>query len=91
MILQMANSFLLWKTIQEFIGFLEPECEVALNLFKKNKMIVNLGKFQAIVIYKRKHVHTDEIFKIVSKEIKVASQVKLLGVKLDNKLISSSI
>ena len=79
------------KTIQELIGSLESECEAALKWFNENKMIVNLGKFQAIVIYKRKHVHTDEIFKIVSKEIKVASQVKLLGVKLDNKLISSSI
>ena len=34
----------------------------------------------------REHVHTNEIFKIGSKEIKAASQVKLLGVKLDNKL-----
>ena len=52
MILQMANSFLLWKTIPELTGFLESECEVALNLFKENKMIVNPGKFQAIIIDK---------------------------------------
>ena len=52
MILQMANSFLLWKSIQELIVFLESECEVALNLFKENKMIVNPGKFQAIIIDK---------------------------------------
>ena len=35
---------------------------------------------------KRKHHHTNEIFKIGSKEIKVASQVKILGVEIDNKL-----
>ena len=51
-----------------------------------NKMIVNPGKFQAIMIDERKQDHTNEIFKIVSKGIKVASQVKLLGVEIDNKL-----
>ena len=72
------------KTIQELIGSLE--CEVALNWFNENKMIVNPGKFQAIIIDKRKQDHTNEIFKIGSKEIKVASQVKLLGVEVDNKV-----
>ena len=36
-------------------------------------MIVNPGKFQAIIIDKRKQDHTNEIFKIGSKEIKVPS------------------
>ena len=49
-------------------------------------MFVNPGKFQAIIIDKRKQDHTNEVFKIGSKEIKVASQVKLLGVDIDNKL-----
>ena len=49
-------------------------------------MSVNPGKFQAIIIDKRKQDHTNEVFKIGSKEIKVASQVKLLGVEIDNKL-----
>ena len=49
-------------------------------------MIVNPGKFQVIIIDKRKRVHTNEIFKIGSKEIKATSQVKLLGVEIDNKL-----
>ena len=61
------------KTIQELIGSLESECEVALNWFNENKMIVNPGKFQAIIIDKRKQDHTNEIFKIGSKEIKVPS------------------
>ena len=74
------------KTIQELIGSLEPECEVALNWFNENKMIVNPGKFQTIIIDKRKQDHTNEIFKIGSKEIKVASQVKRLGVQTDNKV-----
>ena len=49
-------------------------------------MIINPGKLQAIIIDKRKQDHINEIFKIGSKEIKVASQIKLLGVKIDNKL-----
>ena len=74
------------KTIQELIGSLESECEVALNWFNENKMIVNSGKFQAVIIDERKQDHTNEILKIGFKEIKVASQVKLLGEEIDNKL-----
>ena len=70
------------KTIQVLIGFLESESEVALNWFYE-KIIVNLGKFQAIIIVKREKDHIDEIFKIGSKEIKVTSKVKLLGLEID--------
>ena len=73
------------KTIQVLIGSLEFECEVTLNWFNEKKMIVNSGKFQAIIIDKGKQDHTNEIFKIGSKEIQVAAQLKLLGVGIDNK------
>ena len=73
------------KTIQELIGSLESECEVASNLFNENKMIVNPEKFQAIIIDKKKQDHTNEIFKIGSKEIKVASTVTLLEVEIETK------
>ena len=46
-------------------------------------MIVNPRKFQVIIIDKRKEDHTNKIFKIGSMEIKVASQVKLLGVEIN--------
>ena len=49
-------------------------------------MIVNPGKFQAIITDNRKQDHTNKIFKIGSKEIKVGSQIKILGVEIDNKL-----
>ena len=51
------------KTIQKLIGSLGPECDVALNWFNENKMIVNPEKLQAIVMDKRKQDHTNEIFK----------------------------
>ena len=60
------------KTIQELIGSLESECEVALNWFNENKMIVNPGKFRGIIIDKTKQDHANKIFKIGSKEIKAA-------------------
>ena len=53
-----------------------------MNWFNENKMILNREKFQAIII---KQYHANEILKIGSKEIKVASQVKRLGVDIDNK------
>ena len=46
--------------------------------------MVNLGKFQAIIIEKRKQNHTSEILEICYKEIKVASQVKILGLEVNN-------
>ena len=51
-------------------------------------MIVNPGKFQAIIIEKRKQHYTNEIFKIGSTEIKVASQVKHLGAEIGHKPIN---
>ena len=38
------------KTIQELIGSLKSEYEVDCNWFNENKMIVNQGKFQDIII-----------------------------------------
>ena len=76
---------LLFALVKQF-KYLKSECEAALNWFNENKMIVNLGKFQAIIIDKRKQDHTNEIFKIGSKEIKVTSQLKLFGIEIDNKL-----
>ena len=61
LLLALVKQFKNWK------------CGIALNWFKENKMIVNPGKFQAIIIDKRKQDHTNEIFKIGSKEIKVPS------------------
>ena len=48
-------------------------------------MIVNPGKFEAIMFHKRKGNHTNLIIKINQKEIKAVSKVKLLGIKIDDK------
>ena len=54
------------KAIQELIRSLESECEVVLNWFNENKIIVNPGKFQDIIDDNRKQDHTSEIFKFGS-------------------------
>ena len=49
-------------------------------------MIVNPGKFQAIILDKKKNNHTQEIIKNVKNDVKVKSSVKLLGVQIDSEL-----
>ena len=59
---------------------------MAIKWFKDNKMIVNLGKFQAITLGKKKNNHTQEIVKIDKNAVKVKSSVKLRGVQIDAEL-----
>ena len=49
-------------------------------------MIVNPGKFQAIIFHKHKENHTNRIININQKEIKAVAKVKLLGIEIDDKL-----
>ena len=49
-------------------------------------MIVNLGKFQAIIFDKHKGNYNNQIINIDQKDIKAVSKVKLLGIKIDDKL-----
>ena len=68
------------------IHLLESECSMAIKWFKDNKMIVNPGNFQAIILDKKKNNHTQEIIKIGKNVVKVKSSVKLLGVQIDSEL-----
>ena len=49
-------------------------------------MIVNPGKFQAIIFDKHKGNRTNRIININQKEIKAVAKVKLLGIEIDGKL-----
>ena len=68
------------------MALLENENNTAIKWFQNNKMIVNPGKFQAIIIDKKKKCHTNETLKIGDKIIKASSSVKLLGVQIDDQL-----
>ena len=72
------------KTIKELSESLESPCEVTLNWFNEIGMVLNPGKYLAVVIDKR--VQDKEIFKIGSKETEVAFQVNFLEVVIDDKL-----
>ena len=52
------------KIIDNLISILESESKIAINWFKDNHMIVNPGKFQAIIIDKHKGNHTNTIINI---------------------------
>ena len=74
------------ETIQNLIALLETESNTAIEWFQNNKMMVNPGKFQVIIIDKKKKCHTNETLKIGDKIKKASYSVKLLGVKIDDKL-----
>ena len=74
------------ETIQNLIALLETESNTAIEWFQNNKMMVNPGKFQTIIIDKKKKCHTNETMKIGDKIIKASSSVKLLGVQIDDQL-----
>ena len=64
---------------------LESESKTAISWFQSNEMIVNPGKFQGIIIDKKKQDHTAEYTSIDQKNIKTSSS-ELLGVHIDDKL-----
>ena len=72
------------ETIQNLIALLETESNTAIEWFENNKVMVNPGKFQAIIIDKKKKCHTKKTLKIGDKIIKASSSVKLLGVHIDD-------
>ena len=74
------------QNVCNLISVLESESNIAIDWFQTNKMIVNPGKFQSIIIDKKKQDHTKEAFEIGDKVIEASHSVKLLGVQIDDKL-----
>ena len=69
------------------LSILESESNCAINWFRDNSMIVNPDKFQAILLGKRNSdLHLNENITIDKENIKVVSNVKMLGVHSDSKL-----
>ena len=74
------------QNVCNLISVLESQSNIAIDWFQTNKMIVNPGKFQSIIIDKKKQDHTKEAFEIGDKVIEASHSVKLLGVQIDDKL-----
>ena len=68
------------NSIPNLIKILEHESSIAISWLNENKMIANPEKFHAIVVTKNINVS------INGKNIKSEPWVKLLGIKIDNKL-----
>ena len=65
------------EAIQNVIALLETESNTAIEWFQNNKMMINPGKLEAIIIDKKKKCHINETLKIGDKIIKASSSVKL--------------
>ena len=65
------------EAIQNVIALLETESNTAIEWFQNNKMLINPGKLEAIIIDKKKKCHINETLKIGDKIIKASSSVKL--------------
>ena len=74
------------QDVCNLISVLESESNIAIDWFETNKVIVNPGKFQSIIIDKKKQDHTKETFKIGDKVIEASPSVKLFGFQIDDKL-----
>ena len=64
---------------------MEGEGELSVGWFRKNKMVVNSDKFQAIIL-NRKEAQTTNKLIINNKEIKTTNSIKLIGINIDDQL-----
>ena len=81
------NTLSAWgEALFKLIGALESESNFAIDWFTKNEMIINLDKFQAIILVKKKSNLKNIPLTIDNQTIKSAPSVELLGIHLDDKL-----
>ena len=69
----------------ELLEMSRKECETVINWFKTNKRIVNLNKFQSMIISSKKDL-SKSVLNINGVELTMESSAKLLGIEIDNKL-----
>ena len=74
------------KTIEDLISTLGEECQATIEWFKMNEMIVNLDKFQAIIIKINSKMKDSYPLNINDQKFNTENCVKFLGIELDSKL-----
>ena len=72
--------------IPDLVQTLEDESNNAIEWFKRNQMIVNPDKFQAIILSRNSSQQGTYTLKFDKHEIQTSSEVTLLGIEIDNKL-----
>ena len=81
------NTLSAWaETVSKLIDTLESESNIAIDWFRKNEMIINPDKFQAVILDKKKSNLTNILLAIDNQTIKSVPSVELLGIHLDDKL-----
>ena len=73
------------NTLTGLLKTLEQESESAVSWFKQNELIVNVDKFQAIILNK-KESEAKKKRTIDNNDIESAKSVKLLGITIDDRL-----
>ena len=71
--------------LADLIKILETEGEFSVRQFRKNEIIVNSDKFQAIILNRKEAQATYKLI-IDNKEIKTPNSIKLVGAKTDDQL-----
>ena len=74
------------NTIEELISTLEKESQGAIDWFVSNEMIVDPDKFRAIVVKRNNKMKDSYSLNLNQEVINSENCVKLLGIKIDNKL-----
>ena len=74
------------NSIPNLIKILEHETSISIKWLTNNSMIANPEKFHFIILTKNKTDNSGIEIRINDKLIKSEQHVKLLGVKIDNKL-----
>ena len=74
------------RDLNELLRLFKKESEVAIKWFSDNNMMVNLKKFQAIIINRQNRSNHNCCLTINNVEIKSKESVALLGIENDNKL-----
>ena len=71
--------------LPDLIKILGAEGKLSVGWFRKNKMVVNSDKFQAIILNRKEAQVTHKLI-IDNKEIKTKNSIKLLGINIDDQL-----
>ena len=74
------------NSIPNLVKILEGESDIAISWLNKNNMISNPDKFHSLILSNDRTDNSGIDIKIGQKSIKSESYVKLLGVRIDNKL-----
>ena len=74
------------KDLTKLLEILQKKCQIAIELFRDNVMIVHPFKFQWMIIDSKKNLSCKPILKTNGAEIIPGSSVSLLDIEINNKL-----